>query len=172
MEPALLGGPTDQGGQQDPGTTTSQPFQHEADAVTRMDDAEIMVNEAAEAVKQHGNQVARGFTLAGWCRFATTARRVGHQACCVSGGNTDLLSLWQQCRDARAQPAVAAARAVADITGPLDQDQDAVRGVVEACCGDSRCLARVLQSASEEAASAVWRAAGKRFLQPTVKKHR
>lgn len=120
--------------------------------------------EAADAVKRSDDLLARGFTLSSWCRFRTTARRAGHQACSVSGGAPDVLRLWQQCRHARGWPWEAAAEAAVE----LDRrghvaDNETARQVLEACCGDPRCLGRVFESGGSEALSAVRQLADERL---------
>lgn len=132
--------------------------------------------EAAEAVRRStglgiggsNSNLARAFTLASWCRFPTTARRAGHLSCATSGGNTELLRSWQRCREARGWPARAAEAVVAaKRLHPLvrEASAEAVGEVVEACCADTRCLTRVLESigAAEASRLAVWKRASLLF---------
>lgn len=118
--------------------------------------------EAAEAAGRSPDPLARGFTLAGWCRFATTARRAAHQACAASGGNSDLLRSWRRCRVARGRPSEAAAAAVEALgLGGADGAET----LLEGCCGDARCLARALQGTDGDAelARRTWSLANERF---------
>jgi len=127
--------------------------------------------EAGEAVKREPVGLARAHTLSSWCRFATTARRAGHQACAITGGSGDLHGLWRQCRDARARPAEVAASlsAEADVLRS-SEDFAAVHEISEACCADSRCLARVLRSVDGGTAASVWRHASEQFSRPPSKR--
>mmetsp|Transcript_101422 Transcript_101422/g.286109 ORF Transcript_101422/g.286109 Transcript_101422/m.286109 type:complete len:275 (-) Transcript_101422:106-930(-) len=108
------------------------------------------VKRAAEgaSVASRSTLVARGFALAGWCRFSTTARRAGHHASAISGGNAELLRTWHRCRDARARPAQAAATA-GDYLRRGGSAAD-VADAVDICCADARCLARALDGSGAE----------------------
>eukprot|EP00928_Gymnodinium_smaydae_P082303 TRINITY_DN6566_c0_g6_i1.p1 TRINITY_DN6566_c0_g6~~TRINITY_DN6566_c0_g6_i1.p1 ORF type:complete len:305 (-),score=57.27 TRINITY_DN6566_c0_g6_i1:206-1015(-) len=119
--------------------------------------------EAGEAVRRAGDRslLARGFLLATWCRFPTTARRASQQASAITGGHAGLIRTWQRCRDARAWPAAAAEEAAVSLNagGAVGGGSTAdVENAVQVCCGDFRCLARALDSAGadEALASSVW----------------
>eukprot|EP00747_Dinoflagellata_sp_TGD_P030523 gnl/TRDRNA2_/TRDRNA2_134694_c0_seq1.p1 gnl/TRDRNA2_/TRDRNA2_134694_c0~~gnl/TRDRNA2_/TRDRNA2_134694_c0_seq1.p1 ORF type:complete len:213 (-),score=27.26 gnl/TRDRNA2_/TRDRNA2_134694_c0_seq1:171-809(-) len=112
--------------------------------------------EAAEAVKRDEAMLGRGFVLASWCRFRTTARKAGVTACAATGGAPDLQFFWDRCRHARGWPEKAATAARDRLRSG---GEGAAEGAAEMCCGESRCIARALEGISDAEAREVWRSA-------------
>lgn len=116
------------------------------------------IKEAAEGVKWAHTPPARAFILSSWCRFSTTAKKAGQSSSSMTGGNAQLLENWRRCRAARSNPAEVAEEAGSRLRSPSPgcpsgASREDVWDAVEQCCGDARCLHRVMAMTDEHTAA-------------------